>query len=229
MTRIASTSRAFAWVAAGAIGATVVTGVAFAGGGSHGGGQSPDRHNPSSGSSVAHQGQNGSATSAQNRAPAASDPTKSKPRSNAAGGRFGHGPRFGRLGRTLHGEFVVAGKDGKFVTVKVQTGVVTDVSDTSITVKSSDNFIGTYVINGDTRIRVRHHPAQPNSGAEKRTPATASDLAVNDIVWIVATVDGSDSNARLIVARSPKAATGGSAGNPTARPPAVFESSLLGI
>ena len=226
MTRIASTSRAFAWVAAGAIGATVVTGVAFAGGGSHGGGgQSSDRHKASGGSSVAPEVQNDSASGD----PTASDPTRSKQRGKLEKGRFGHGPRLGPWGRPLHGEFVVAGKDGNPVTVMVQSGIVTEVSATSITVKSSDNFVATYVINGDTKIRARHEDDKSKTTAGKRAAATAADIAVDDNVWIVATVDGSNANASWIVARSPKVKSDSSTGDSSVTPPAVFRSSLFGI
>ena len=61
--------------------------------------------------------------------------------------------------------------------------------------------------------------------ARARAAATAADLSVNDRVWVVATVTGSDANARLIVARSPKDASG----DPTVTPPAVFQSSPFGI
>ena len=226
MLRLASTSRAALWMTAGAIGATVVTGVAFAGNGPSGGSeQSQPRGHRGADASPADTNSGGTVG---RHGPAAGTKAVPPPGKGHGFGRPGHGHRFGPLGRTLHGEFVVAGKDGKPVTVRVQTGVVTDVSASSITVMSSDGFLGTYVITADTRIRARHKDttAKPTSATPaKPTKATAADLSVNDRVWVVATVTGSDANARLIVARSPKDASG----DPTVTPPAVFQSSPFGI
>ena len=46
----------------------------------------------------------------------------------------------------LYGEFVVAGENGGYSTELVQTGVLTAVSDTSITARSEDGFTQTYTI-----------------------------------------------------------------------------------
>jgi hypothetical protein len=51
----------------------------------------------------------------------------------------------------LHGEFVVADRNGGYTTELVQTGVLTAVSDTSITAKSADGFTQTYVITPGSR------------------------------------------------------------------------------
>jgi hypothetical protein len=59
----------------------------------------------------------------------------------------GRGPDGGRApAAPLHGEFVVAGENGGYVTELVQTGVLTAVSDSSITAKSADGFTQTYVL-----------------------------------------------------------------------------------
>src|ERR1700739_4715556 len=59
----------------------------------------------------------------------------------------GRGPDGGRApAAPLHGEFVVAGENGGYVTELVQTGVLTAVSDASITAKSADGFTQTYVL-----------------------------------------------------------------------------------
>ena len=59
---------------------------------------------------------------------------------------------FGGLGRGgLHGEFTMRKPDGNgFQTVAVQTGEVTDVSSSSITVKSEDGFSRTYSVDENT-------------------------------------------------------------------------------
>jgi hypothetical protein len=69
----------------------------------------------------------------------------------------GGGPGFGGPGgpasapAALHGQFVVADGRGGFATELTQTGVVTDISDTSVTARSEDGFTQTYVIDADTR------------------------------------------------------------------------------
>jgi hypothetical protein len=61
----------------------------------------------------------------------------------------GRGPDGGRApAAPLHGEFVVAAENGGYVTELVQTGVLTAVSDSSITAKSADGFTQTYVLGG---------------------------------------------------------------------------------
>jgi hypothetical protein len=50
----------------------------------------------------------------------------------------------------LHGEAVLAKPGGGYETVAFQRGTVTAVSAGSITVKSTDGFTQTYVINGST-------------------------------------------------------------------------------
>jgi hypothetical protein len=65
------------------------------------------------------------------------------------------GPRAGAIGgpgpaatneTSLHGEFVVSDGAGGYTTVLTQTGTVTAISSTSITVRSADGYSGTYVI-----------------------------------------------------------------------------------
>src|SRR3954471_18181616 len=66
-------------------------------------------------------------------------------------GGGGHGatgrPGLGDMGPTsLHGEFVVADPAGGYSTELTQTGTVTAISPTSITVRSQDGFTQAYVI-----------------------------------------------------------------------------------
>lgn len=91
-------------------------------------------------------------------------PAPAQPGPNGKGGRFGrghHGPfgkffglgGFGHLGRggPLHGEFTIRKPDGSgFQTVAVQTGEVTAVNSSSITVKSEDGFSRTYSVDENT-------------------------------------------------------------------------------
>ena len=71
------------------------------------------------------------------------------------GGHRGPAGRFGELGGiggdVVHGEFVVP-KDNGFETLDVQTGKVTDVSSSSITVVSDDDFTKTYAVTDTTLV-----------------------------------------------------------------------------
>lgn len=62
---------------------------------------------------------------------------------------FGGGPAM--AADALHGQFVVPDGRGGYATELTQTGVVTDISDTSITARSDDGFTQTYVVTTDTR------------------------------------------------------------------------------
>ncbi|GGC98638.1 hypothetical protein GCM10011512_26950 [Tersicoccus solisilvae] len=55
------------------------------------------------------------------------------------------------LGSALHGQFV-AQRDGSAVTLLLQTGTVTAVTSSSLTVKSTDGYSATYAIGDSTRI-----------------------------------------------------------------------------
>ena len=70
------------------------------------------------------------------------------------GDRMGPRHRFvGMVDRLLHGEVVLKGQDGTPVTVAVQTGVVTAVTDGSVTVKSDDGYSRTWTLAADTVYR----------------------------------------------------------------------------
>lgn len=77
--------------------------------------------------------------------------------------------------RSLHGEFVVPDGAGGYTTELTQTGTVTAISATSITVRSEDGYSQTYVI--------------PNAGAP---------LAIDDQVVVRATRDGQTATATSI-------------------------------
>jgi hypothetical protein len=68
----------------------------------------------------------------------------------------------------LHGEFVVADGSGT-VTERLQTGVITNLSATSLSVKSTDDFAATYAVASGTDV---------------------SSLATGATVTVIATVDG---------------------------------------
>lgn len=66
------------------------------------------------------------------------------------GGPGGPGSSIG-TSDALHGEFVIADGRGGYATELSQTGVVTAISDASITARSEDGFTQTYVITDHTR------------------------------------------------------------------------------
>ncbi len=96
--------------------------------------------------------------------------------------------RKGLLGRGLHGEWVVKGKDGKPVTIASVRGEITAVSPTSVTVKAEDGFTATYAITADTKVR--------GQDADK-----IADVKVGDRGGVVGTKSGSTLTARAVLVR----------------------------
>lgn len=70
---------------------------------------------------------------------------------DSPGGRGG-GPVLmrGGPGAALHGEYVVSDGKGGYKTELMQSGKVTEISDTAITAKSEDGYTKTYTIDADT-------------------------------------------------------------------------------
>ena len=86
--------------------------------------------------------------------------------------------RLARLARSaLHGEVTLAGE--KHRVVVFQRGPIEKVSDSSLTVKSTDGYTATYVVSAQTMVR------------KKADKATVADLQAGDRVLVVATKDGS--------------------------------------
>jgi hypothetical protein len=101
------------------------------------------------------------------------------------GGRFGGGPggaAFG-LANALHGDFVVS-VNGALVTDRLQTGTVTSVSATDITLKSTDGYTQSYTINSGTTV---------DNGAN-----TIGDVANGNTVTVIAALSGSTATANTI-------------------------------
>jgi hypothetical protein len=96
------------------------------------------------------------------------------------GGRFpGGGLAQSGLAGALHGTFVTTAGDGTYVTRLMQTGEVTAVSSTSITVKSADDYTKTYALSGSTTV---------NGGQ-----AAVSAIATGHTVTVVASEAGAAS------------------------------------
>lgn len=109
--------------------------------------------------------------------------------SGSKGGGHGmRGPREGAPGHMLHSEGVIEDADGNFVTVRMQTGEVTAISATSISVKSADGYTSTYAINDATE--------------QERDRTADTQAKVGDTVHVRATVDGSTATADDIHAMS---------------------------
>ena len=97
------------------------------------------------------------------------------------------------LAGALHGEFVVADGTGT-VTERLQTGAVTSISSSSLTVKSSDDFTGSYSIPAGTDV---------------------SALATGTTVTVIAKVDGSTLTIVSIMATEAGSMGAGGAGGIT--------------
>jgi hypothetical protein len=94
-------------------------------------------------------------------------------------------PGTGQVGaETLHGQMTVKKADGSIETVFIQRGTVTDVSDTTLTVKSDDGFTQTYTLNGSTKFIGQ---GQPKGAAIK-----SGDVAKGDTIMVRAVQSGSD-------------------------------------
>lgn len=79
--------------------------------------------------------------------------TGSSAGSGSHAGQLGHG-KARLLKRLQHAEIVTKNAKG-FVTHELIKGTVTDVSSTSITVQAADKVSETFIVNGDTKVRVR--------------------------------------------------------------------------
>lgn len=88
---------------------------------------------------------------------------------------------------TLHGEAVVKTKDGTTKTIVVQRGTVTALTNTTITVKSTDGFTLTWTLGDQLRV------------VEHRTTIQPSQVAVGTEVGIAGSKDGDKTVARLVI------------------------------
>jgi hypothetical protein len=106
-------------------------------------------------------------------------PTPSQRLPGKGFGHLGHG--FGGFGGALHGEFTVPGPNGGYQTMAMQTGTVTAVRSSSLTVKSADGYSKTYVVDGNTLVDA----GQNGIGSVKN----------GDTVHVLAIVSGSTARA----------------------------------
>lgn len=108
-------------------------------------------------------------------------PSASAPSDHKRGpGRFFGG--FG-FGGSIHGQITVPKPGGGYQTLDVQTGTVTAVSSSSITVKSADGYSKTYVVSSSTDVNAH---------------AAIGTVKKGDTVALTATVAGSKATADSI-------------------------------
>jgi hypothetical protein len=99
---------------------------------------------------------------------------------------LGRGPGFGAnlfgMFGALHGQFVVAKSGGGYQTIDVQSGQVTAVSSTSITIKSADGFTKSYPVASSTLVDAqRDGIGSVKVGHEVSAQATVSGRTVTAI------------------------------------------------
>jgi len=135
-------------------------------------------------SSAAAVGQATPASSASSGTGSSSPPSFRRP---AAGAPFGPG-RFARGGGirgAVHGQLVVPAPGGGYQTVDIQTGKVTAVGSSSLSVHSADGYSKTYRVTGSSKV---------DAGA-----SSLSAVKVGDQVSVTATVSGSTATVTSII------------------------------
>ncbi|MEA5456368.1 hypothetical protein SPF06_16665 [Sinomonas sp. JGH33] len=130
------------------------------------------------------------------------------------GGGFGPGNLgLGAAGQAVHGEYVVQ-RNGQYVTELEQTGTITAVSASQMTVKSPDGYVQTYAISSQTTIASfgargtrQQGQSQGQSQSQGQGSLTASSLATGQSVRVTALKDG---NAALTILVESAASSSGS-------------------
>jgi len=88
------------------------------------------------------------------------------------GRKHGRGDVVAQLKGLQHAQWVVAGKDGAFVTHDAIRGTVTAVSATSLTVKAKDGVSATYAVGTSTKVVLRTAKSTSSTGGTTSTPTT---------------------------------------------------------
>ncbi|TDD02763.1 hypothetical protein E1292_22735 [Nonomuraea deserti] len=97
-----------------------------------------------------------------------------------------------RWGEVLYGESVTRDDDGRTTVRNRQRGRITEVSGTSMTVRSADGTSWTWVLNGDTEVR-----------ADGKDDASVSDLEAGDDVMVAGTREGGTRTASFVTNSPP--------------------------
>lgn len=148
----------------------------------------------------------------------------------SATGRGGFGPDglggiAGGLSTAVHAEYVVL--DGTtYTSMAEQLGTVTEVSSTSVTVKSADGFTRSYALGDGVTVSAMQQRRQQSGG----TGSTGSQLTVADIVSgatvrLTATKEGSGYSAKSVMLVAATATGGTGAGDPGMGQPGDGQSS----
>lgn len=168
-------------IAAGAVLATGVTGLALA----------DDTATPSPGASSSAPGSDASSGAMGQRGPGQGmhDGRGGPGGPGDQGGLGGlHGMRGGPMGEALHGELVVKAEDGTISTVRQIRGTVSAVTSTSITVKAEDGYTATFAVDADTEVRTGL--PRRDRGTEASTAQSIADVSVGDVAHVRGTVSG---------------------------------------
>lgn len=105
------------------------------------------------------------------------------------GGWAGNGHGHGRPGAPagVHGEATVRDRDGNFRVVTFQSGEITAVNGTTLTVKSADGASWTWTLAGDVKVR------------KNRDEAAVKDLAQGDDVRVAGERSGDTRTAKRVL------------------------------
>jgi hypothetical protein len=120
-------------------------------------------------------------------APGASPSAGKGPKKKAADWRKRRALRVMLAKNTLHGEAVVQTKDGQAITIAVQRGTITALTDSSVTVKSADGYTLTWAFGDNMRV------------VEKRTTIQPSQVKVGMQIGVAGSKDGNTGTAKFIV------------------------------
>ena len=104
------------------------------------------------------------------------------PGQNGAAGT-GQSGAMSALSNALYGEFVASGSNGGTTTMVFQTGTVTSISSTSVTVKSTDNHTATYTLTSSSTVDGgQAKVSSVKTGDQVTVVATKSDNKVTTLL-----------------------------------------------
>jgi hypothetical protein len=102
----------------------------------------------------------------------------------------------GGLSAAVHSDYVVL-QGNQYVTMAAQTGTVSEVSSSSVTVKSGDGFTRSYALGSDVVVSNLQQRRQQASGTASQL--TVADIVAGGTVRIVAAKDGSGYTAASVM------------------------------
>jgi len=111
-------------------------------------------------------------------------------------GDFAAGGMGGRLSAAVHAEYVVL-QGSEYTTMAEQLGTVSEISSSSVTLKSSDGFTRSYALGADVVVSNLQQRRQQASGTA--TQLSVADIVAGGTVRIVAAKDGSGYTASSVM------------------------------